>query len=151
MRYFGDEVFVTVALENHYRRSCNVFHGLATLGFALVLHEIDRGQASTRRRLFHIDDGPGLNIVPRSATAMTDNACRAESRQRGAVDGINGDIYERRSIAHLFTVVQHWASSFSPPMTTMPSMFTVSSTLRIASTAALSADFLLPRPTQRCG
>ena len=42
------------------------------------------------------------------------------------------------------------ASSFSPsPMTTMPSIGTVASTVRIASTAAPSAPFLSPRPTQR--
>src|SRR3954471_9418079 len=42
------------------------------------------------------------------------------------------------------------AASFSPsPMTTMPSIGTVESTVRIASTAALSAPFLSPRPTQR--
>jgi hypothetical protein len=42
------------------------------------------------------------------------------------------------------------ASSFSPsPMTTIPSIGTVESTVRIASTAAPSAPFLAPRPTQR--
>ena len=40
--------------------------------------------------------------------------------------------------------------SFSPsPMTTMPSIVTVDSTVRIAATAAPSAPFLSPRPTQR--
>ena len=34
-------------------------------------------------------------------------------------------------------------------MTTMPSMVTVDSTVRIAATAAPSAPFLSPRPTQR--
>src|ERR671910_238134 len=42
------------------------------------------------------------------------------------------------------------ASSFSPsPITTMPSMGTLSSTMRMASTAAPSAPFLSPRPIQR--
>ena len=42
------------------------------------------------------------------------------------------------------------ASSFSPsPITTTPSIDTVSSTLRIASTAAWSAPSLSPRPTMR--
>ena len=42
------------------------------------------------------------------------------------------------------------ASSFSPsPMTTIPSIGTVSSTTRMASTAAPSAPFLSPRPIQR--
>src|SRR5918996_627946 len=42
------------------------------------------------------------------------------------------------------------ASSFSPsPITTMPSMGTLSSTMRIASTAAPSAPILSPRPIQR--
>jgi hypothetical protein len=42
------------------------------------------------------------------------------------------------------------ASSFSPsPITTMPSMGTVSSIRRIASTAAWSASSFAPFPTQR--
>src|SRR4051812_34524170 len=42
------------------------------------------------------------------------------------------------------------ASSFSPsPMTTTPSIDTVSSSSRMASTAAPSAPSLSPRPTQR--
>ena len=42
------------------------------------------------------------------------------------------------------------ALSFSPsPITTMPSIVTVDSTERIAATAAPSAPFLSPRPTQR--
>src|SRR5918995_1454630 len=42
------------------------------------------------------------------------------------------------------------ASSFSPsPITTMPSMGTLSRTMRMASTAAPSAPFLSPRPIQR--
>src|SRR5688572_20665721 len=42
------------------------------------------------------------------------------------------------------------ASSFSPsPMTTSPSIGTLSSTTRMASTAAPSAPFLSPRPIQR--
>src|SRR4051812_48675896 len=42
------------------------------------------------------------------------------------------------------------ASSFSPsPITTTPSMWTVSSTRRMASTAAWSAASLSPRPTRR--
>ena len=42
------------------------------------------------------------------------------------------------------------ASSFSPsPMMTMPSIGTVSSTTRMASTAAPSAPFLSPRPIHR--
>jgi hypothetical protein len=42
------------------------------------------------------------------------------------------------------------ASSFSPsPMTTMPSMATLLMVARMASTAAPSAPFLSPRPTQR--
>ena len=42
------------------------------------------------------------------------------------------------------------ASSISPsPITTVPSMATVSNALRIASTAAPSASFFLPRPIQR--
>ena len=42
------------------------------------------------------------------------------------------------------------ASSFSPsPMTTIPSIGTVSSSRRIASTAAPSADSFSPLPTQR--
>ena len=42
------------------------------------------------------------------------------------------------------------ASSFSPsPMTTMPLIGTVPSTIRMASTAAPSAPILSPRPTQR--
>ena len=40
--------------------------------------------------------------------------------------------------------------SFSPsPITTTPSIDTVDSTVRIAATAAPSAPFLSPRPTQR--
>ena len=42
------------------------------------------------------------------------------------------------------------ASSISPsPITTVPSMSTVSNARRIASTAAPSASFFLPRPIQR--
>src|ERR671916_1927312 len=42
------------------------------------------------------------------------------------------------------------ASSFSPsPITTMPSIATVSSRMRMASTAAPSAPSLSPRPIQR--
>ena len=42
------------------------------------------------------------------------------------------------------------ASSFSPsPITTIPSIWTESSTERIASTAAWSAASLSPRPTRR--
>src|SRR3954471_10068853 len=42
------------------------------------------------------------------------------------------------------------ASSFSPsPMTTRPSIVTLPSTMRMASTAAPSAPSLSPRPTQR--
>ncbi len=42
------------------------------------------------------------------------------------------------------------ASSISPsPITTVPSICTVSKDLRMASTAAPSASFFLPRPIQR--
>ncbi len=42
------------------------------------------------------------------------------------------------------------ASSISPsPITTVPSMATLSKARRIASTAAPSASFFLPRPIQR--
>ena len=42
------------------------------------------------------------------------------------------------------------ASSISPsPITTVPSMATLSKAVRMASTAAPSASFFLPRPIQR--
>ena len=53
--------------------------------------------------------GPGSNIVPRSATAMTAIASgRPLAVERGAVDGVDGDVdLRRRAVADSLAVVEH--------------------------------------------
>ena len=96
--------------------------------------------------------GPGLNMEPRSETAITEIAFPrpiavsvVPSIGSTATSASGFEPFPTRS-----PLYSMGASSFSPsPMTTIPSMLTVSSTLRIASTAAPSAASLSPRPTQR--
>ena len=93
--------------------------------------------------------GLGSNIEPRSLTAMTDRAfphpaaVRAvPSRGSTAMSVIGGVPSPICS-----PLKSMGASSFSPsPITTTPSMGTVCSTMRMASTAAWSAPSLSPRP-----
>src|SRR4051794_31271453 len=96
--------------------------------------------------------GPGSNIVPRSDIAITANA-RGEpsaarvvpSRGSTAMSVCGGD--PSPMCSPLYSI---GASSFSPsPITTTPSIGTVSSISRIASTAAPSAFSFSPSPTQR--
>src|SRR4051794_25424755 len=96
--------------------------------------------------------GPGSNIVPRSDIAITANA-RGEpsaarvvpSRGSTAMSVCGGD--PSPMCSPLYSI---GASSFSPsPITTTPSICTVSSISRIASTAAPSAFSFSPSPTHR--
>jgi len=100
--------------------------------------------------LFMYTNGPGLNIEPRSATAITLSALPRPS-EVSVVPSIGSTATSVTGLLPLPTcspLKSIGASSFSPsPITTMPSMLTVSSRLRIASTAAPSAAFLSPRPT----
>src|SRR3954447_8756606 len=96
--------------------------------------------------------GPGLNMVPRSLMAITASAFPRPSEvsvvpsmgstAMSTAGGVPSPICSPlKSIG---------ASSFLPsPMTTMPSIATVDSTTRMASTAAPSAPSLSPRPIHR--
>src|SRR5439155_6780618 len=94
----------------------------------------------------------GKNIVPRSASAITTIAFGwpfAVSRvpSRGSTATSTPGPWPLPTCSPLKSI---GASSFSPsPITTTPSISTVSSISRIASTAAWSAASLSPRPTQR--
>src|ERR671935_2549847 len=95
---------------------------------------------------------PGKNIVSRSATAITaiafgwPFAVRRVPSSGSTATSTAGPLPSPTG-SPLKSI---GASSFSPsPITTTPSMATVSSIRRMASTAAWSAAFLSPRPTQR--
>ncbi len=96
--------------------------------------------------------GPGLNIDPRSDSAITEIALgipsavsRVPSSGSTAMSTSGG--VPSPICSPLNSI---GALSFSPsPITTMPSIETESSTCRIASTAAWSAPSLSPRPTMR--
>ena len=91
-------------------------------------------------------------MVPRSDTAMT---ARAPPRPRavGVVPSIGStamSVCGGVPSPICSPLKSMGALSFSPsPMTTMPSIGTVESTTRMASTAAPSAPTLSPRPIQR--
>ena len=96
--------------------------------------------------------GPGSNIVPRGDSAITDSALgipRAVS-----VVPSSGSTAMSTSGAEPSPIRSPLKSigalSFSPsPITTVPSIVTLSSMWRIASTAAASAASLSPRPIMR--
>ncbi len=96
--------------------------------------------------------GPGLNIDPRSETATTESAFasprdtrRVPSMGSTATSTIGGSPVPISS-----PLKSIGARSFSPsPITTTPSICTVLKKRRMASTAAWSAAFLSPLPTQR--
>ena len=96
--------------------------------------------------------GPGSNIVPRGERAITESALgipRAvsvvPSSGSTAMSTAGGEPSPMRS-----PLKSIGALSFSPsPITTTPSMWTLSSMCRIASTAAASAASLSPRPIIR--
>ena len=96
-------------------------------------------------------NGPGSNIVPRSASAITAMALgrpsahsRVPSSGSTATSTCGG--VPSPTASPLWSI---GASSFSPsPMTTTPSMWMRSSTRCMPSTAAWSAASLSPMPTQ---
>ena len=96
--------------------------------------------------------GPGSNMVPRSLSAITAIAPGRPS-DVSVVPSIGSTAMsiagaEPSPISSPLNSIG--ASSFSPsPITTTPSIATLLSTTRIASTAAPSAAFLSPRPIQR--
>ena len=97
-------------------------------------------------------NGPGLNMVPRGASATVEielynpfASGRVPSMGSTAISTWGGSPLPRCS-----PLKSMGASSFSPsPMTMMPSISTSFSTNRMASTEALSAAILSPRPIKR--
>src|SRR5919108_717102 len=96
--------------------------------------------------------GPGSNIAPRSASAITEIAFGLPNAHRRVPSSGSTAMSTCGGLPSPITspLWSIGASSFSPsPITTIPSMWIVCSTACMPSTAAWSAASLSPRPIQR--
>ena len=148
--------FVARAVEDHRGDVVDVF--AERLGHRLEVRldrrvEVDGvGGRGAHRDLVHVE--ARARVEHRAALGDADHRDRVVAPERGeggALDRVDRDVDLRHRAAPTSSPLKSiGASSFSPsPMTTMPSIDTVLSTRRMASTAAPSAAFLSPRPIHR--
>ena len=108
--------------------------------------------AGADRDLLHVDVGRMQQRAAIGHRHGRDRARHGLGAQRGALERIDGDIdlAGRRSCPTFSPMNSIGASSRSPsPITTVPSIGSLLSSRRIASTAAWSAAFSLPWPRSR--
>ncbi len=156
-RIFGHLLLVARAVEHHHRHAAGL--GSLALGDPLddgrerLVEREEVGDVGAARELLHVDAWAGIEHrapARRARSRRARRACpwRTASCPRAGPPRYRPSAGCRRRSARRCRA--SGASSFSPsPITTMPSIGTVSSRRRIASTAAWSAASLSPRPVQR--